>query len=149
MKKQLITGVVHNTTNKIIDDICAFNQWVENFRVIGKIHLYAQIYFQVHAVEPWRILIDEGKEIFREHNLSILLKCTKAKGWNRKLGILLGPRAEVASLKEYKNKLVEYCEIDISYFELKKKVEKEGDTSAKYIVVYAVESKAEEMDLKL
>ena len=26
MKKQLITGVVHNTTNEIIDDICAFNQ---------------------------------------------------------------------------------------------------------------------------
>jgi len=52
-------------------------------------------------------------------------------------------------LKEYENELVEYCETDISYFELKKKVEKEGNTSAKCIVVYAVESKAEEIDSKL
>jgi len=55
----------------------------------------------------------------------------------------------VASLKEYEKELEEYCETDLSYFELKKKVEKEGNSSASCIVVYAVESKAEEIDSKL
>ena len=56
---------------------------------------------------------------------------------------------EAVSLKEYEKELVEYYKTDLSIFELKKKIEREGDKTAKSIIVYAVESKAEEMDLKL
>jgi len=63
--------------------------------------------------------------------------------------MLAGLKTEVASLKEYEKELQEYSGIGISYFEIKKKVEKEGDVEARSIVVYAIEEKAEEMDLKL
>jgi len=56
---------------------------------------------------------------------------------------------KAASLKEYEKELVEYYKTDLSIFELKKKIEREGNTIAKSIVVYTIESKAEEMDLKL
>ena len=59
----------------------------------------------MYSVVLWKILIDNGKEIFKEESLSILLKRTKAKGWNRKIRILLGPKPDVASLKEYKEEL--------------------------------------------
>ena len=75
----MITGVVHNEYNIIIDDISGFKSWVEDFRIIGKTNRYAQMYFQVHTQVPWKMLIDDGKEIFKEKNLSILLKRTKAK----------------------------------------------------------------------
>jgi len=81
--------------------------------------------------------------------LNVLLKRTQAIGWNRKIGMLAGPKTEVAYLKEYEKELQEYSSIEISYFELKKKVEKEGDIEARCIVVYAIEEKAEELDLKL
>ena len=79
------------------------------------------MYFQVHTVVPWKMLIDEGKEIFKEQNLSILLKRTKAKGWNRKVGMLVGPKPDVAYLKEYENELADYSKISLDYFELKKR----------------------------
>jgi len=63
--------------------------------------------------------------------------------------ILVGPKTDVASLKEYEEELKEYCHTDLSFFELKKKMEKEGDIEARCIVVYAIKEKAEELDLKL
>ena len=39
--------------------------------------------------------------------------------------------------------------MDSKFFELKKKIKKEGDTEARCIVVYAIEEKAEELDSKL
>ena len=107
------------------------------------------MYFQVFALAPWKSLIEDGRSIFRKYGLNVLLKRTTAKGWNRKIGMLAGPKIEVASLKEYEKELQEYSRIGISYFEIKKKVEKEGDVEARCIVVYAIEEKAEEMDLKL
>jgi len=77
------------------------------------------------------------------------LKRTKAKGWNRKIGMLVGPKTEVANLKEYEQEVEEYSKINLDYFELKKKKEKEGDIEARCIVVYAVENVAEKMDLVL
>ena len=74
--------------------------------------------------------------------MSILLKHTKAKGWNRKIGILLGPKPDVALLKEYEKELEDYCKTGLKYFELKRKTEKEGDTESKCIVVYIVDNKA-------
>ena len=38
--------------------------------------------------------------------------------------MLAGQKTEVAYLKEYEKELQEYSSIEISYFELKKKVEK-------------------------
>ena len=149
LNKQMITRVVHNEYNIIIDDISGFTSWVEDFRIIGKTNRYAQMYFQVHTQVPWKMLIDDGKEIFKEKNLSILLKRTKAKGWNRKVGMLVGPKPEVASLKEYETELSEYSKIDLDYFELKKKTEKEGEIEAKFIVVYAIEEVAEKFDMAL
>ena len=99
--KKLIKGVCHNTTNDVIDDICEFNSQVEDFRVIGRSTRYIQMYFQVYALASWKTLIDNGKGIFMKYNLNILLKRTKAKGWNRKIGMLVGPKTEVAYLKEY------------------------------------------------
>ena len=49
MNKKLITGVLQNASNVIIDDVYAFNEWVENFRVIGKTHVRVQTCFQVHC----------------------------------------------------------------------------------------------------
>ena len=91
MNKHLIIGVLHNILKVVIDDICTFNAQVEDFRVVEKTNLYTQIYFQVHAVVLPKMLINDGKEIFKENNLSILLKRTKAKGWNRKIRMLLDP----------------------------------------------------------
>jgi len=107
------------------------------------------MYFQVHTVVPWKKLIDEGKEIFKKQNLSILLKRTKAKGWNQKVGMLVEPKPDVAYLKEYENELADYSKISLDYFELKKKMEKEGDVNAKCIVVYAIEEVAEKFDMAL
>ena len=149
MKKDLIKGVRHNKLKEVIDDIYDFRSWVEDFRVVGRITRYAQMYFKVFALVPWKTLIEEGKSIFRKYGLNVLLKRTQAIGWNRKIGILAGPKMEVAYLKEYEKELQEYSSIEISYFELKKKVEKEGDIDARCIVVYAIEEKAEELDLKL
>ena len=148
-KKNLIKGVRHNKRNEVIDNICDFMSWVEDFRVVGRTQRYAQMYFQVFALAPWKSLIEDGRSIFRKYGLNVLLKWTIAKGWNRKIGMLAGPKTEVASLKEYEKELQEYSGIGISYFEIKKKVEKEGDVEARCIVVYAIEEKAEEMDLKL
>ena len=149
IKEKLITGVLCNTQNKVIDDICTSEAWIEDFRVIGKTNVYMQIYFQVYSIVLCKILIDNGKEIFKEESLSILLKCTKAKGWNRKIGILLGPKLDVVLLKEYEEELKEYCQIELSVFELKKKLEKEGDKEVRCVVVYTIDTKAEEIDLKL
>ena len=149
MKKNLIKGVRHNKRNEVIDNICDFMSWVEDFRVVGRTQRYAQMYFQVFALAPWKSLIEDRRSIFRKYGLNVLLKRTTAKGWNRKIGMLAGPKTEVASLKEYEKELQEYSGIGISYFEIKKKVEKEGDVEARCIVVYAIEEKAEEMDLKL
>ena len=107
------------------------------------------MYFKVFALVPWKSLIEEGKSIFRKYGMNVLLKRTQAKGWNRKIGMLAGPKTEVAYLKEYEKELQEYSSIDISYFELKKKVEKEGDIEARCIIVYTIKEKAEELDLKL
>ena len=52
-------------------------------------------------------------------------------------------------MKEYENELVEYCEKGISYFEIKRKVEREGKTSGKCLVVCAIESIAEDINSKL
>ena len=78
--KKLIKGVRYNTTNDVIDDICGFNSWVEDFRVIGRSTRFVQMYFQVYALVSWKTLIDNGKGIFMKYNLNILLKRTKAKG---------------------------------------------------------------------
>ena len=80
LKEKLITGVSHNTTKEVTDDMFAFEAWVEDFRVVGKTNMHAQIYFQVHSVVPWKILIDDGKDAFKKEDLSILLKRNKAKG---------------------------------------------------------------------
>ena len=149
LKKQIIYEVVHNELNIVINDICAFQHWVEDFRIIGKTKWHAQMHFQAHTAVPSRILIDNGKEIFEEQNLSILLKRTKAKGWNRKIGTLVGPKPEVVFLKEYKNELAKCDKIDLDYFELKKKTEKERDVEAKCVVVHAVEQVAEKFDMAL
>ena len=42
---------------------------------------------------------------------------------NRKISVLLGPRLEVATLKEYEEALQEHSQLDLSVFELKKKIE--------------------------
>ena len=63
--------------------------------------------------------------------------------------MLVGPKTEVANLKEYEQEVEEYSKINLDYFELKKKKEKEGDIEARCIVVYAVENVAEKMDLAL
>ena len=60
--------------------------------------------------------------------------------------MLVGPKTEVANLKEYEQEVEEYSKINLDYFELKKKKEKEGDIEARCIVVYAVENVAEKMD---
>ena len=67
----------------------------------------------------------------------------------QKIGMLIGPKPKVASLKEYKKELEEYTEIDLKYFELKAKIEKEKDAETKCIVVYPINSKVVEMDLRL
>lgn len=139
----------YDTENEAIDDICAFKAWVENFRVAGKTNAHAQIYFQIHSAVLWKILIENGKEIFKKEGLSVLLKRIKAKGWNRKIGILLGLRTEVASLKEYEEESQEYYQMDLSIFELKKKIEKEGRIASKCAEVHAIDAKAEKMDSKL
>ena len=36
IRKELITRVLSNARNKAIDSICAFNEWVKDFRVIRK-----------------------------------------------------------------------------------------------------------------
>ena len=100
------------------------------------------MHFQVYAIKLWRVLIEEGKETLHKENLSILLKRIKTKGWNRKIGMLLGPGVEVALLKECEKELVEHYNNDISYFEIKKKVEKGGTSAAKCLVLHAIESKA-------
>ena len=50
MKESLVIGVHHCTLNVTINDICAFETWVENFQVVGKVQRYAQMYFQVHTM---------------------------------------------------------------------------------------------------
>ena len=70
-------------TNELIDDSCSFAVWVEDFRVVVKIKACAQINFQADSIVPCKILIDNEKEKFRNEDLSILLKRTNAKGWNR------------------------------------------------------------------
>ena len=86
---------------------------------------------------------------YLEKTISILLKRTKAKGWNRKIGMLLVSRTKVASLKQYEKELEEYCNTDLSIFKLKKKIEQEGDMQVKCIIVYTIDAKSEEMNLKL
>ena len=78
-----------------------------------------------------------------------MLKRTKTRGWNRKVGLLLGPKVDKASLKDYKEELQESYDISLDDFELRKKTEKEGVTEALCIVIYTVESKAEQIDSKL
>ena len=63
--------------------------------------------------------------------------------------MLAGLKTEVAFLKECEKELKEHSRIDISYFELKRKVKKESEIEVKCIVVCAIESKAEELDAKL
>jgi len=91
MKESLVIGVRHYTLNVTIDDICAFETWIENFQIVEKAQRYAQMYFQVYTIVQWKTLIESGKDIFKENSLSILLKRIKANGWNRKIGMLLGP----------------------------------------------------------
>ena len=107
------------------------------------------MYFQVHTIVQWKTLIESGKDIFKENSLSLLLKYIKANGWNKKIGMLVGPKPEVASFKEYKQEMKEYSDMDLRFFELKRKTEKEGDIEAKSIVMYVVEEKVEELDMKL
>ena len=64
------------------------------------------------------------KSIFRKYGLNVLLKRTKEKGWNRKIGMLAGPKTEVAYLKECKKELQEYSNVEISFFELKRRLKK-------------------------
>ena len=52
LKKQIIYEVVHNELNIVINDICAFQHWVEDFRIIRKTKRHAQMYFQVHTTVP-------------------------------------------------------------------------------------------------
>ena len=52
LSKQLITGVVHNECDIIIDDVCGFRSWVQDFRIVGKSRRHAQIYFQAHSQVP-------------------------------------------------------------------------------------------------
>jgi len=80
IEKKLIKGLRHNKFNAVFDDICDFRSWVEDFRVVGRTHRYAQMYFTVIAVAPWKSLIDERKSIFRENGINVLLKRTKVKG---------------------------------------------------------------------
>ena len=54
------------------------------------------MHFKAFALVPWKSLIDKGKIIFRKHGLNALLKRTTAKGWNKKIGMLAGPKTEVA-----------------------------------------------------
>ena len=63
--------------------------------------------------------------------------------------MLVGPKTEVAYLKEYEKELVEYSNVDLRFFELKKKIKKEGEIEARCIVVYAIEEKAEQLDMPL
>ena len=50
MKKDLIKGVCHNELKEVIDDICDFRSWVEDFRVVGRTTRYAQMYFKVFTL---------------------------------------------------------------------------------------------------
>ena len=68
MMRKLITIVVMTTMNKVIDDIYSFKEWIEDFRVIGKLHRYVQLYFQVQSIISWKILINNEKEIFKKDN---------------------------------------------------------------------------------
>ena len=149
MRNGLITGLLHTEISKVFDTITEYDSWINDFRIVGKSHVYAQMYFQVHSIAPWKELIDCGKAIFRQENLSVMLKRTKTRGWNRKVGLLLGPKVDKASLKDYEEELQESYDISLDDFELRKKTEKEGVTEALCIVIYAVESKAELIDSKL
>ena len=37
---------------EVIDDICDFRSWVEDFRVVGRTTRYAQMYFKVFSLVP-------------------------------------------------------------------------------------------------
>ena len=123
-KQGLIKGVIHNGKNKVIEDFSSHDEWINDFRVIGKKKKCVQLYFQVKSIVPWKALIDEGKEQFRTDDLSIILKRTAAKGWNRKIGTLTGPKPKVASLKQHENELQNTYDISLNDFELKLKIEK-------------------------
>ena len=148
-RQGLIKGVIQNGKNKVIEDFSSYDEWIKDVRVIGKKKKYVQLYFQVQSIVPWKTLIDEGKDEFRVDDLSIILKRTAAKGWNKKIGMLTGPKATVASLKEYEIELQNAHGISLNDFELKRKIEKEGSIEALCIVVHAIESEAETIDLKL
>ena len=75
---------------------------------------------------------------------SIALTRTAAKEWNRKKGVLLGLKTDFASLKACKEELKEHRKTDSSYFEFKKKVEREREIEAQCTVVQAIDTKAEE-----
>lgn len=82
-----------------MNNTCTFDAWVQGSRVIGKTNEHAQLCFRVNFVVLWKILIDNGKNMFRKEGLSILLKRSASKGCNSKIGMLLGPKTDVASLK--------------------------------------------------
>ena len=145
----MITGLLSVETNKVFDNTNEYDLWINKFRIVGKKHTYTQMYFQVHSTVPWKELIDSGKGIIRQENLSVMLKRTKTKGWNCKIRLLLGPKVDKASLKAYEEELRDVHKISLNDFELRKKIEKEKETEAFCIVIYAVESKAEMIDSKL
>ena len=78
-----------------------------------------------------------------------MLKRTKVNECNRKLGILIGPKVDVAALREYEFELHKMCNLRLDEFELKRKNEKEGHLESLCVAACAIEIAAERIDSKL
>ena len=106
------------------------------------------MYFEVVALVSWKSLMDVAKHIFIEEEISVSLKRIK-NGWDSKLGFVIGPRVEVASMAEYEKEFAEEYGINREDFEFKKKKEYEKDLESLCMVMYVAEEKKEEINEKM
>ena len=51
-RQGLIKGVINNNTDQAIEDFISHNEWITDFRVVGKKKKYAQMHFKVKSIVP-------------------------------------------------------------------------------------------------
>ena len=144
-----IEGIYDHSGAIQIEDFKDIDRWLDQPKVtVKKNNIYAELYIQLHTQYTTYQLYQYQKQLCDSKWLKLETKKTILEH-TRKLGYIVGPHVKLASSENYTNQIESTIKINEGLIEIKKQTTFERKERSKVLAIYAVDSKASEIDFAM
>ena len=124
-------------------------EWAKDHRVIyRKKVIYAEAFLKLQTPLKVFQLYATVKELCTKYHIKLETKNT-LEGFTKRIGFLVGPYVNAASIEYYTNHLVDSSDELVGSIEIKKQMTYERGVRSKVLVVYGKDQEASKLDMEI